>query len=59
MDCYKDLSPSREASIAIGNVRILPAFLDAALVRHLFKNWRSIIPLKGFSGILCTTYRSF
>jgi len=26
MDCYKDLSPSREASIAIGNVRILPAF---------------------------------
>jgi hypothetical protein len=38
MDCYKDLSPSREALFAIGNVRFLPSFLVAALIRHLFHN---------------------
>jgi hypothetical protein len=40
MDCYKDLSPSREALFAIGNVRFLPSFLAAALIRQLFSNWR-------------------
>jgi hypothetical protein len=39
MDCYKDLSPTREALFAIGSVR-LPSFLAAALMKHLFSNWR-------------------
>ena len=42
MDGYKHLSPSREALFTIGNVRFLPSFLAAALIRHLFSNWRSI-----------------
>ena len=36
MDCYKDLSASREALFAIGSVRFLPSFLAAALI----SNWR-------------------
>jgi beta-galactosidase len=59
MDCYKHLSPSREALFAIGNVRFLPSFLAAALIRHLFSNWRSIIPVKSFSGFLSISYRTF
>jgi hypothetical protein len=39
MDCYKDFSPSRDAFFAIGDVRFLPSFLGAALIRHLFNNW--------------------
>lgn len=39
MDCYKDFSPSREALFAIGNVRFLPSFLGAALIRHLLNSW--------------------
>jgi hypothetical protein len=39
MDCYKDFSPSREALFAIGNVRFLPPFLGAALIRHLLNSW--------------------
>ena len=38
MDCYNDLSPSRGALYAIGNIRILPSFLEAAALRHLFNN---------------------
>ena len=53
MDCYNDLSPSREVLFAIGNVRILPSRLDAVPIRHPFKNWRSIMPVKSFSGFLC------
>ena len=59
MDCYKDLSPSREALFAIGNVRFLPSFLAAALIRHLFSYWRSIMPVKSFSGFLSISYRTF
>ena len=50
MDCYKDLSPSREALFAMGNVRFLLYFLAAALIRHLFNNRQSIMPVKSFSG---------
>ena len=39
MDCYKDFSPSREALFAIGNVRFLPSFSGAALIRHLLNSW--------------------
>ena len=39
MDCYKDFSPSREALFAIGNVRFLPSFLGAPLIRHLLNSW--------------------
>jgi len=39
MDCYEDFSPSREALFAIGNVRFLPSFLGAALIRHLLNSW--------------------
>ena len=59
MDCYKDFSPSRETLFAIENVRFLPSFLAAALIRYLFSNWRSIMPLKSFSGLLCISYRRF
>jgi hypothetical protein len=31
MDCYNNLSPSRGALYAIGNIKILPSFLEAAL----------------------------
>jgi hypothetical protein len=50
MDWYNDLSPSRDALHAIGNIRILPSFLEAALIRHLFNNRQSIMPVKPFSG---------
>jgi hypothetical protein len=43
MDCYKDLSPSRVALFAIGNVRFLPSFLAAALIGACSGNWRRII----------------
>ena len=56
MDCYKHLSPSREALFAIGNVRFLPFFLTAALIRHLFSNWP---PVESFSGFLSISYRTF
>jgi hypothetical protein len=56
MDCYNDLSPSREVLFAIGNVRILPSRLDATPIRRPFKNWRSIMPVKSFSGFLCISY---
>jgi hypothetical protein len=46
MDCYKDLSPSREALFAMGNVRFLLSFLAATLIRHLFSNWRRMMPVK-------------
>ena len=59
MDCYKDLSPSGEALFAIGNVRFLPSFLAAALIRHLFSNWRMMMPVKSFSGFLCISCRRF
>jgi hypothetical protein len=59
MDCYKHLSPSRETLSAIGNVRFLPSFLAAALIRHLFSNWRRRMPIKSFSGFLSTSYRTF
>jgi hypothetical protein len=39
MDCCKDFSPSPEALFAMGEVRFLPSFLGAALIRHLFNNW--------------------
>jgi hypothetical protein len=39
MECYKDFSPSREALFAIGNVRFLPSFLGAPLIRHLLNSW--------------------
>ena len=58
MDCYKDLSPSREALFAMGNVRFLLSFLAAALIRHLF-NWRGMMPVKSFSGFLFVSYQTF
>jgi beta-glucosidase len=58
MDCYKDLSPSGEALFAIGNVRFLPSFLAAALIRHLFSNWRMMMPVKSFSGFLSVSYQN-
>jgi hypothetical protein len=48
MDCYKDVPPPREALFAIRNIRILPSFLDAAVLRYLFNNWRRIMPVKSF-----------
>jgi hypothetical protein len=58
MDCYKDLSPSREALFAMGNVRFLLSFLAAALIRHLFSNWRRMMPVKSFSGLLSVSYQN-
>jgi hypothetical protein len=54
MDCYKDLSPSREALFAMGNVRFLLSFLAAALIRHLFR----MMPVKSFSGFLSVSYQN-
>jgi len=56
MDCYKDLSPSQEAVFSIGNVKFVPSFLAAALIRHLFSNWRRIMQVKSFSGFLSVSY---
>jgi hypothetical protein len=53
MDCCKDFSLSLDALFAIGNLRILRSFLDAALIRYLFNNRRGIMPVKSFSGFLC------
>jgi hypothetical protein len=59
MDCCKDLSPSRVALFAIGNVRFLPSFLAAALIGACSGNWRRIMPVKSFSGFLSVSYRTF
>ena len=59
MDCYKDLSPSREALFARGNVRLPLSFLAAVLIRYLFSNWRRMKPVKSFSGFLFVSYQTF
>jgi hypothetical protein len=46
MVCYKDFSPPRDALVAIGNLRILPSLLAAALISHLFSNRRNVMAVK-------------